>query len=172
MQSMSAADKAADKTADKKGSPRVAFQGEPGAYSDEAAHTWFGEAVETVACREFRDVTKAVSAGEVDFGVLPVENTLAGSVGPALDALLETDLAIEGEVVRPIRHCLLAVPGAKADGLQKAMSHPVALVQCIRFFEDRPDVEAVAVHDTAGAARLVAEAKDPTVGALASEAAA
>jgi prephenate dehydratase len=161
---MSAADK-------KKKPPRVAFQGEPGAYSDEAAHSWFGDAVETVACREFRDVTRAVTAGEVEFGVLPVENTLAGSVGPALDALLETDFAIVGEVVRPIRHCLLALPGAKAEGLKKVMSHPVALVQCIRFFEEHPDVEAVAVHDTAGAARLVSESKDKTVGALASEAA-
>src|SRR5688572_25524279 len=136
-----------DMSGDEKKRARVAFQGEPGAYSDEAARTWFGDGVETVPCREFRDVTRAVTSGAVEFGVLPVENTLAGSVGPALDALLETDLEIEGEVVRPIRHCLLAVPGAKAEGLKKVMSHPVALVQCIRFFEDRPDVEAVAVHD-------------------------
>jgi prephenate dehydratase len=151
--------------------PRVAFQGEPGAYSDEAAHTWFGEGVEGVACREFRDVTRAVVNGRADFAVLPVENTLAGSVGPALDALLETDLEIEGEVVRPIHHCLLGLPGARAEGLKRVMSHPVALVQCLRFFEERPDVEAVAVHDTAGAARLVAEGADPSVGALASESA-
>ena len=162
---------AAEETKRRK-TPRVAFQGEHGAYSDEAAHSWFGDGIETMACREFRDVTRAVSSGEAESGVLPVENTLAGSVGPALDALLETDLEIEGEVVRPIRHCLMGLPGSTAEGLKKVMSHPVALVQCIRFFEDRPDVEAVAVHDTAGAARLVAEGGDPTVGALASEAAA
>ena len=162
---MSAAEK-------EKRTPRVAFQGEPGAYSEEAAQTWFGDAVETVPCRGFREVARAVAAGEAEYGVLPVENTLAGSVGPALDALLETDLEVEGEVVRPIRHCLMAMPGTTAEVLGKVMSHPVALAQCLRFFADRPDIEAVAVHDTAGAARLVAESGDPAVGALASEAAA
>lgn len=157
---------------DSKKTPRVAFQGELGAYSDEAAQTWFGGEAEGVPCREFRDVTRAVTGGEADFGVLPVENTLAGSVGAALDALLETDLEIGGEVIRPIRHCLLGLPEATDEGLKKVMSHPVALVQCVRFFEGRVDVEAVAVHDTAGGARLVAEGGDPTVGALASETAA
>ena len=135
---------------DSKKTPRVAFQGELGAYSDEAAQTWFGGEAEGVPCREFRDVTRAVTGGEADFGVLPVENTLAGSVGAALDALLETDLEIGGEVIRPIRHCLLGLPEATDEGLKKVMSHPVALVQCVRFFEGRVDVEAVAVHDTAG----------------------
>ena len=152
--------------------PTVAFQGEPGAYSDEAAQSWFEDGAETIPCREFRDVTQAVIAGKADFGILPIENTLAGSVGPALDALLETELEVAGEVVRPIRHCLLALPGAAAEGLQKVMSYPVALAQCLRFFAERPGLEAVAVHDTAGAARLAAEGGDPTVGALASEAAA
>ena len=155
-----------------KSSPRVAFQGEFGAYSDEAARMWFGDGVATVPCREFRDVTKAVTSEAVAYGVLPVENTLAGSVGQALDALLETELEIIGEIVRPIRHCLLALPGAKADHLHKVMSHPVALAQCIRFFTERPNVEAVAVHDTAGAARLVSEGKDKMIGAIASEVAA
>lgn len=158
--------------ADEGRTPTVAFQGELGAYSDEAARTWFGDGVETLPCREFRDVTRAVTSGQATFGVLPVENTLAGSVGQALDALLETDLEIVGEVVRPIRHCLLALPGATAEGLRKVMSHPVALAQCLRLFAERPDLEAVAVHDTAGAARLVSEGGDLTVGALASDAAA
>src|SRR5688572_29087047 len=159
-------------SADSERQPTVAFQGEPGAYSDEAAHFWFGDGVETLPRREFRDVARAVMSGEAAFGVLPVENTLAGSVGPALDALLETDLEIEGEVVRPIRHCLLALPGATTDQLQRVMSHPVALAQCLRFFEERPELQAVAVHDTAGAARLVADGGDATAGAIASEAAA
>lgn len=158
--------------ADERRTPTVAFQGELGAYSDEVARAWFGGGAETLPCREFRDVTRAVISGEATFGVLPVENTLAGSVGPALDALLETDLEIVGEVVRPIRHCLVALPGAIAEGLRKVMSHPVALAQCLRLFAERPDVEAVAVHDTAGAARVVSEGGDETVGALAPEAAA
>ena len=155
----------------KKG-PVVAFQGEPGAYSEEAARTWFGEDVETLPCREFRDVGKAIAEGRATHGVLPVENTLAGSVGQALDALLETNDRIVGEVVRPIRHCLLALPGAKLEGLQKVISHPVALAQCLRFFADHPGIAAVAVHDTAGAARLVSEGGDLSVGAIAPEAAA
>ena len=159
-------------TKDERPMPNVAFQGELGAYSDEAARTWFGDGVETLPCREFRDVARAVTTGVASFGMLPVENTLAGSVGPALDALLETDLEIVGEVIRPIRHCLLVLPGATVDGLKKVMSHPVALAQCLQFFAERPDLEAVAVHDTAGAARLVAEAGDASVGALASEVAA
>ena len=149
----------------------VAFQGEHGAHSDEAARAWFGEGVETLPRHDYRDVTRAVAAGEADFGVLPIESTLSGSVGAALDALLETDLEIEGEVVRPIHHCLLGVPGATAEGLQKVLSDPAALAQCRGFFEAHPAVEAIAVHDTAGAARLVAEGGDPAVGAIATEAA-
>lgn len=151
---------------------RVAFQGELGAFSDEAAHAWFGDGVETLPCREFRDVVAAVKSGEATHGVLPVENTLVGSVGPALDALIETDLEIVGEVVRPIRHCLLARSGATVAGLKKVLSHPVALGQVQRFLVEHPSLEAVAVHDTAGAARMVADGGDPTVGAVAPEAAA
>src|SRR6185503_5308886 len=99
--------------------------GEFGAYSDEAAHVWFGDDARTVGYREFRDVTKAVQSGEVTHGVLPGENTLAGSVGQALDALLETDFEIIGEVIRPIRHCLLGLKGATREKLHKVMSHPV-----------------------------------------------
>ena len=152
--------------------PTVAFQGEFGAYSDEAARTWFGADVTTVGYREFRDVTRAVASGAATYGVLPVENTLAGSVGQALDALLETDFEIVGEVIRPIRHCLLGLPGANPEKLHKLMSHPVALAQCLRFFAEHPAIEAVAVHDTAGAARMISEGTDQTVGAIASEAAA
>lgn len=152
--------------------PVVAFQGELGAYSDEVAHAWFGDEVETLPRREFRDVAAAVTSGEAAYGVLPVENTLVGSVGPALDALIETELEIVGEVVRPIRHCLLALPGASAEGLKKVLSHPVALGQVQRFLAERSALEAVAVHDTAGAARMVAEGGDPAVGAIAPEAAA
>jgi prephenate dehydratase len=152
--------------------PVVAFQGEPGAFSDEAARHWFGDDIETLPKREFRDVAAAVTSGAASYGVLPVENTLAGSVGPALDALLETELQIVGEIVRPVRHCLLALPGATAERLGKVLSHPVALQQVQRFLTERPQLEAVAVHDTAGAARLVAEGGDPTVGAIAPAAAA
>ena len=151
--------------------PKVAFQGEPGAYTHEAAGAWFGADFDILPRREFRDVAAAVNSGEADFGVLPVENTLYGSVDAALDALLEGGLEIVGEVVRPIRHCLLGIPGSTLAGLTKVVSQPPALGQVQRFLAANPQLEAVAVHDTAGGARMVAEGGDPTVAAIASEAA-
>jgi prephenate dehydratase len=150
----------------------VAFQGEHGAFTEGAAQAWFGEDVETLPKREFRDVVAAVQSGAAAYGVLPVENSLYGSVGAALDALLETELDIVGEVVRPIRMTLLGVDGATVQGVRKVFSQPPALGQVQRFLASRPDIEAVAVHDTAGAARMVAESGDPTLAAIASEAAA
>ncbi|MEX1257263.1 MAG: prephenate dehydratase [Gemmatimonadota bacterium] len=145
----------------------VAFQGELGAFSEEAVRTWFGPDVEPLPCREFRQVGEAVRSGRVPAGLLPVENTLAGTVQPAYDVLAEPGLAVVGEVILPIRHFLLGVPGATLEGLRRAISHPVALAQCGEFLSRHPGIEAVAVYDTAGAAKEVAEGKDPTVGAIA-----
>jgi prephenate dehydratase len=150
---------------------RVAYQGEAGAFSEEALHAWFGDGVRPLPRRDFDALVAAVAEGEAEYGVLPVENTLAGTVGPACDAFLDAELTVVGEIVHPVRHCLLAPPGATLDGLTAVRSHPVALAQCRRFLANRPGLEPVAVHDTAGAARQVAEAGDPTVGAIASAAA-
>lgn len=152
----------------KAGIRRVAFQGELGAFSEEAVRALYGDSVDPVPLREFRDAAEAVAAGRVDAAVLPVENSIAGSVGPAYDALLSFPLRVVGEVVRPIRHYLLGVPGAAVEGVRRAVSHPVALAQCTEFLRTRPAVEAVAVYDTAGAAREVADAGDPAVAAIAS----
>lgn len=151
---------------------RVAFQGEPGAYSHEALQHVFGADTPFVPCRDFQSLIDAVVEGRAPFGMLPVENSLAGTVGAAVDALLDADLEPVAEVVRPIRHCLLGVPGANPGEIRRVLSHPVALAQCLRFFRDRPEVDAVAVHDTAGAARMVADDGDPGVAALASASAA
>lgn len=151
---------------------RVAFQGELGAFSEEAVRALFGEAGTPVPCREFRDVGEAVVSERADAAVLPVENSIAGSVGPAYDVLLSLPLRVVGEVVRPIRLCLLGVPGATVEGVRRAVSHPVALAQCTEFLRSRRGVEAVAVYDTAGAARQVAEGSDPGVAAIASRLAA
>lgn len=151
---------------------RVAFQGEPGAYSDEATRAWFRDEVEPDPRRTFGEVVRAVTEGETEFGLLPIENSLAGSVDAALDALIDSDLEVVAETVLPIRHCLLATADATAEGIRRVLSHPVALAQCQGFFEERPDVEPVSVHDTAGAARLIREEDDPTQAALASAAAA
>jgi prephenate dehydratase len=161
-----------DTTTPDRAGPRVAFQGELGAFSDEAVRAFFGASAEPVACRTFDAVARAVVGGEVDFGLLPIENSLAGSVVGSYDVLAATDLVVLGETVRPIHHCVLGVPGAGLETLRRVLSHPVALAQCTRFFEGHPDIEPVSHYDTAGAAREVAQLRDPSVGAIASRLAA
>ncbi len=151
--------------------PRVAFQGEPGAFSEDAVMTYFDGHAVAVPCRDFDGVGAAVLGGDVAYGVLPIENSLAGSVVGSYDVLARGGLAIVGEVIRPIRHCLLGVPGADPGGIRRIISHPVALAQCTRFLAGHP-AEAVAVYDTAGAAREVAERGDATVAAVAARVAA
>jgi prephenate dehydratase len=150
----------------------VAFQGELGAFSEEAVRTWFGADVEPLPCREFRQVGEAVLSGRVAAGLLPVENSLAGTVQLAYDVLAEPGIVVVGEVVRPIRHFLLGIPGSSLEGLRRVISHPVALAQCVNFLSRHPDIEVLAVYDTAGAAREVAEGKDSGVAAIAAHAAA
>lgn len=145
----------------------MAFQGELGAFSEEAVHRFFGAGVQPVPRREFADVGSAVVSGEVDFGLLPIENTLAGSVVGSYDVLSAGQLEIVGEVITPIHHCVLGAPGSSLDGLTRIISHPVALAQCTRFLRSHPGIEAVAVYDTAGAAREVAESADPSRAAIA-----
>lgn len=148
--------------------PRVAYQGEPGAFSEEALFAWFGAAARPEPQRDFATVLGAVAAGEVDFGVLPVENTLAGSVAAACDAFLRVEVDVVGEIVHPVRHHLLGLPGARLDDLRTVRSHPVALDQCRRFFARHPHLQVVAAEDTAGAAREVRDVGDPTRAAVAS----
>jgi prephenate dehydratase len=151
--------------------PTIAFQGELGAYSEEAIVRAFGGAAQARPCREFYEVGEAVSSGTAELGLLPIENTLAGSVIPSYDVLAGGALTVLGEVVIPIHHCVLGLPDATLEGLSRIISHPVALAQCTRFLRSRVGVEAVAVYDTAGAARLVTEKQDPRVAAIAGRAA-
>lgn len=147
---------------------RVAFQGELGAYSEEAVVRACGPDVEPVPCRENRDVVRAVAGGTVDLGVLPLENTLAGTVTASYDAIAdEPAVHVVAEVIVPIHHCLLGVSGASLQSLHVVESHPVALAQCAGFLERHPWLEARAAYDTAGAAREVARAGDLTRGAIA-----
>jgi prephenate dehydratase len=150
----------------------VAFQGELGAFSEEAVHRFFGAGVEPVPRREFAEVGRAVGAGEVDFGLLPIENSLAGSVVGSYDVLARGELRIVGEVITPIHHCVLGLPGADVGTLTRIISHPVALAQCTRFLGSMSAVEAVAVYDTAGAAKEVSRAGDPLQAAIAARRAA
>jgi prephenate dehydratase len=152
--------------------PTVAFQGAPGAFSEEALLERFRWRAAPLPCRSFGAVVDAVEEGRADFGVLPVENTLAGTVTGAYDALAGSRLLVVGEVIHPIRHCLLGLAGARPDRLTRIVSHPVALAQCTRFLSAHPSAESVAVYDTAGGAEEVAERGDPRTGAVASRGAA
>lgn len=146
---------------------RVAFQGELGAFSEEAVYRYFGDSVEPVPRRGFDEVGAAVRDGETEFGLLPIENSLAGSVVASYDVLASGELQIVGEVITPIHHCLLGVPGSSIDQITRIISHPVALMQCTRLLRSLPHVEAVAVYDTAGAAKEVSAGGDPGTAAIA-----
>jgi prephenate dehydratase len=152
--------------------PSVAFQGAPGAFSEEAVLACFGPGARTVPCRAFEDVTRAVERGDVAFGMLPVENSLAGTVTAAYDALAASRLQAVAEVVLPIRHLLLGVPGSDLRTVRCVLSHPVALAQCKRFLERNPHLRAVAAYDTAGAAEEISRGNDPTRAAIAGRSAA
>src|SRR5881628_1552161 len=145
---------------------RIAFQGELGAYSEEALLLLHPGAV-SQPHREFRDVARAVLEGRADLGILPIENSLVGSIATNFDLIAESALAIVGEVVSAVHHCLLAVPGASRASLTRVLSHPVALAQCERFLRELSGVEVVAFYDTAGAAAEVARRKDASLGAVA-----
>lgn len=151
---------------------RVAFQGTHGAYSEEAIRRLWPDAV-TVPQRENLDVARAVARAEVDAGVLPVENTLAGSVVASYDAIAAcAEVVAVAEVVVGIHHCVLGVPGSALGDVRVVESHPVALAQCGGFFREHAHIEARASYDTAGAAEDVVRAGDPRRAALASRAAA
>lgn len=149
----------------------VAFQGEPGAYGEQALQQLFGRRARAVPVRDFSRVGRLVMDRSVDAGLLPIENSLAGTVAPSLAVLAEEELCVAGEVITPIHHNLLGLPGATIDKIVRALSHPVALAQCRRFFE-RTGIEAEYSYDTAGAAREVKAAAEPTTAAIAGVAAA
>lgn len=153
---------------------RVAFQGESGAFSEAAARSLFGPdaALVPVPCRSFSELGEAVETGEARYGLLPVENSRAGTVLRAYDLLADSRLHVVAETFHRIRHMLMGLPGADVGGLRQILSHPVALAQCTRFLGSRPGIEAVAVYDTAGAAREAADRGDPGVAAIAGRAAA
>jgi prephenate dehydratase len=138
--------------------PLVAYQGGPGAYGEAAVgRYWNGEA-DPVPVRSFPAVLAAVAAGDVDFGVVPVWNAVMGAVREACDAIAAAGDRVRevGEVTVPVRHALLALPGATLAGLRAVGSHGAALAQCRRFFAAHPHAAPVVAWDTAGAARELA----------------
>ena len=150
---------------------RIAFQGEPGAYS-EAAALRFSDHADVVPCESFEDVFATVASGRASHGILPVENSIGGSIHRNYDLLLEHDLPIVGEVTLPITHNLMALPGTALAGVKRILSHPQALAQCERFLRGMSGVSVEATYDTAGSAKLVREQRLADAAAIASERAA
>lgn len=146
---------------------RVAFQGERGAYSEEAIYQFFGAEVETLPCRSFDEVFAAVESGEAQYGAQPVENSTAGSIDKAYDLLLDHDLRVWGETILRVRHALLAPPGTTLAGVQRVRSHPQGLAQCERYISNR-GWTAEPAYDTAGSARDLAAAPESNVAVIAS----
>ena len=149
----------------------VAFQGIAGAYSEQALRQFFGGEAESVPYKALSDIFYAVESGETEYGMLPVENAVAGSVSQSYELLLEHDLHIHADVILHVRHMLLGLPGSSLDELKQVKSTPQTLAQCQRYLA-RHNLQASPGFDTAGSARDVAELEDPTVGAIASELAA
>ena len=152
--------------------PTVAFQGEKGAYSEIAIRSHFIQDVTSIPCRTFYDVTELVRKGKADFGVLPIENTIVGSIAHAYDLLLETRLSIVGEMIIPISHCLLSYSRIPGKSIKKIFSHPAALQQCEVFLRKFDKCEVIPTYDTAGSAKLIAEKKMRDTACIASEKAA
>ncbi|MDQ2906526.1 MAG: prephenate dehydratase [Ktedonobacteraceae bacterium] len=145
---------------------RVGFQGERGAFGDEATRTYFGKQAEPQPYRAFADVFRAVAAGEVDYGLVPVENSQAGSINDVYDLLRQHDLFVTGEISHPVNHCLLCLPGQQLDAITRVISHPQALAQCDVYLREL-GVEIVATYDTAGSAKMVREESLKGVAAVA-----
>ncbi len=159
----------------------VAFQGERGAFGDEAVRAYFEPIgneeqktryqAEPVPCRTFSDVFRSVAAGETDYGLVPVENSQAGSINDTYDLLRQHDLFVIGERSHQVNQCLLCLPGQQLGDIKRVISHPQALAQSDIFLRDL-GVETVATYDTAGSAKMIREEQLQGVAAVASAAAA
>jgi prephenate dehydratase len=145
---------------------RVAFQGESGAYSEQAVFDYFGN-VETVPCESFELVFDSVASRVADAGLIPIENSLAGSIHQNYDLLLRHDLHIVGEYPLRVQHCLIAVPGVTKADLKQVISHPQALGQCAAYLR-KMGVKTESVYDTAGSVKMLKESGARDTAAIAS----
>lgn len=154
-------------------SKRIAIQGGYGAFHDIAAHGYFeNEAIEIVPRNTFKDLFKALKQGKVDFGITAIENSIAGSILPNYNLLLESNLEIVGEVYLRIRQNLVALPGQTINDIKEVYSHPMAILQCQHFFDDYPSIKLIDSVDTALSAKEIADKKIKKAAAIASAGAA
>ena len=149
---------------------KVAFQGEPGAYSEQAVFNYFGK-VETKPCESFDVVFDSVVDDSCDAGLVPIENSLAGSIHQNYDLLLRHDLHIVGEYLLRVQHCLVALPGVKKEDIKKAISHPQALGQCAAYLRNL-GIKPETMYDTAGSVKMLKASGERTTAAIASRRAA
>ena len=145
----------------------VAFQGEIGAYGEEAALRFFGSLVTTRPCESLEEVFKIVAQDEAQFGIIPAENSLEGSISRSYDLMLDSSLKVSGETELRIVHCLIANPGARLDLIKRVYSHPQALGQCKTFLKHL-DCELIPTYDTAGSVKMIKEKGINDGGAIAS----
>jgi len=150
-----------------KSQPRVAFQGEHGAFSEAAAIQLLGDWITTVPRATFDSAFRAIAEDAADALLAPVENSLAGSVVRVYDLLLESNLSIVAETILPIEHHLIGCPGATLSGLKSVSSHPMALAQCEKFFLSHPELKRVPAEDTAGSVRDVLASGDKSAAGIA-----
>ena len=149
---------------------KVAFQGEPGAYSEQAVFNYLGN-VETLPCESFDAMFDSVVSGQSDLALAPIENSLAGSIHQNYDLLLRHDLHIVGEYFLRVQHCLISMPGVKKEDIKKAISHPQALGQCAAYLRNL-GIKPEQVYDTAGSVKMLKESGARDVAAIASKRAA
>ena len=148
---------------------RLVFQGVEGAYSQAALQQYFGENQNVFHVDTFRDAMEAIEEGSADFAVLPIENSSAGAVSQVYDLLVEFENYIVGEVVIPIRHALVGVPGTELSGIERVYSHPQGLMQSARFLDEHRSWQQISVANTAVAAKKVLEDNDCKEAAICSE---
>jgi len=147
--------------------PRVAFQGERGAFSEEAAHKLLGAEIELVPRRTFAELYSSLDNGVADYLLAPVENTIAGVVQPSVDFLRSSSLTVIDEIQIKVEQHLIGCPGTSLNTIEKVQSHPVALAQCSRFFQIHPRLKSVIADDTAGSVAEVVRLGDPKLAAIA-----
>ena len=150
---------------------KVAFQGEPGAFSEEASFGYF-KSPETIPCESFDAVFEAVAAGNCEYGLIPIENSLAGSIHQNYDLLLRNELHIVGEYFLRVRLCLIAFPGVKKSDIRHILSHPQPLGQSAGYLRKMKGVTTEPVYDTAGSVKLLRVSGERTTAAIASRRAA
>jgi chorismate mutase/prephenate dehydratase len=150
---------------------KVTYQGEKGAYSEMAVYKFFGSKVEPVPLKDFREVFESVKTGTVPHGVVPIENSIEGSVNQNYDLFLAYDLKVCGEVAIKLAHVLIANPKTELENIKTVYSHPQALAQCRNYLE-KHQWEIIPAYDTAGSVKIIKEKNLTTAAAIASEKAA